>query len=801
MPRGLVLGAFDFGLYSLPPAVTALTVLVAVGLVLRLQKPWKTGLHFVPLVLPVSLWFGAFALMYASPDRESALFWAKAGYLAVPFVATSVYGFATVFGPATRRQRQTFRLLRLAALAFVIAALFGDYFIRGVHAYSWGYYPDFGPVGLLFLVFTLGSVSLGLVELARNLREFPHESVEWMRTRGFLLSMGVASLAVVDFAAVFGIPLYPLGCLFVFVYLASLSRTVWRYRLPALTPRFAAAQVLETMQGAVLVLDGRYFIRGANPSACTLLGHRSADLIGRPVSAVWPEADRLLPAVNAGSFLRDATSTWLTSQGREVDVSLSCSTLTRGSRVVGVVCVGVDITLRRRHEQRLAHDALHDSLTGLPNRTYLLQRLQEALDDVNRNLEPGLSVLFFDLDRFKLINDSLGHSSGDDLLRMVARRLDVALRQVDMVARLGGDEFAILLEGTADTQPALCVAERIHYELLRPFSLAGGEVTVSASIGIAGPGARYEHPEELLRDADIAMYRAKALRPGSHVVFTEEMQAEVIYMLRAENGLAEALRKAQFVTYYQPIMDLAADRIASFETLIRWKHPQRGLTLPAEFLPVAERNGLIVPIGHWLLDQACDHLGAWHREVPGAGEIRLNVNLSAKQLSPGFPGQVQAILAGNGLQPHHLSLELTENCIMSCGTEEIGILEELKRLGVRLEIDDFGTGCSLSSLHSLPILGLKAHRSFVSGVESEPGKSAILTAVVSLAKSLGLAATAEGIESQAQRDVLVDLGFDLGQGSYFSPPVPAAVAGALLRQSFLQSRNLLHGFAAGGASR
>ncbi|HEY0511220.1 MAG TPA: EAL domain-containing protein [Thermoanaerobaculia bacterium] len=443
-----------------------------------------------------------------------------------------------------------------------------------------------------------------------------------------------------------------------------------------------------------------------------------------------------------------------------------------------------DITARKAAEERLLHDAFHDPLTGLPNRALFMDRLGMAIAHAKRRLSYTYAVLFIDLDRFKNVNDSLGHSAGDELLVAVARRLESCLRPGDTVARLGGDEFTILLDEVADVDHAVQVAQRLHHEMARPFRVHGHEVFVTLSLGITvGAGGDYDRPEDVLRDADTAMYGAKASGKSRDAVFDRDMHDRAVALLELETDLRRAIDRSEFEIYYQPIVSLDTGKIDAFEALLRWRHPRRGLLHPNSFVPVAEDTGLIVPIGWWVLHQACSQLADWQGLAAGGERLAVTVNLSSKQfMQADLVQRLQDILRKTGIRPESLRLEITESTIMEQAEDAVAKLMALRSFGVKLYIDDFGTGySSLSYLHRLPVDALKIDRSFISEMDSGGEPSEIVGTIVTLARTLRMDVAAEGIETAEQVSRLRALSCHFGQGYFFSEPLASLAAGGLIQ--------------------
>ncbi|HEY9872509.1 MAG TPA: EAL domain-containing protein [Candidatus Obscuribacterales bacterium] len=432
---------------------------------------------------------------------------------------------------------------------------------------------------------------------------------------------------------------------------------------------------------------------------------------------------------------------------------------------------------------KLLHNAFHDPLTNLPNRDFFLKQLQWAISQAKLRQNAQFAVLFLDLDRFNVINNSLGLDIGEQLLVSTTRRLKECLRRRDILARVGGDEFAILLEDISNVSQATNVADKIQQEMTLPFRLNGQDIFTSLSIGIALSQPEYEHqPESLLRDAHTAMYRAKALGKARHELFATGMRAQIVRRLQLETDLRLALEKHEFRLHYQPIVSLQTGRIVGFESLVRWQHPQQGLVSPAEFIPVTEETGLIIPLGQWIFQEACRQLRIWQEQFPTNPPLMMSINLSGQQFSqPDLVEQIQQTIKITGLDGSSLKLEITESIAMNDVESAIAILLRLKSLDMRLSIDDFGTGySSLSYLHRFPVDTLKVDRSFVSHMENSSENEAIVQTIIMLSHNLGMDVIAEGVETAAQQAKLQALNCEYGQGYFFSKPLPSEAATALL---------------------
>jgi len=450
-----------------------------------------------------------------------------------------------------------------------------------------------------------------------------------------------------------------------------------------------------------------------------------------------------------------------------------------------------DISARKKIEEQLIHNAFHDDLTGLPNRALFMDRLRHSIKRSMRRESRPCAVLFIDLDQFKIVNDSLGHLAGDQLLVAFTIRLQRCVRPGDTVARLGGDEFVVLLEDVSELPGALVVADRIIASMKEAFEVSGQEFFVTASIGVVGTSLGYERPEEILRDADAAMYRAKSRGRDQYHVFESSIRSNVISRLSLDRELRQAIDRGAFQVHYQPIVSLETGTIAGFEALVRWEHPGRGVVLPSEFVPLAEETGLILPIGRFVLEESCRQTNLWNKKYDA--RFQISVNLSPRQFDQtDLPQHVEKTLFATGLPAEDLCLEITEGIIIRSSRTANQTLQDLRAMGVGVSLDDFGTGySSLSYLNAFPITALKVDRSFVSNVENAGKHHEIVRSIVDLGRKLGLTTIAEGVETMPQARALKGLSCARAQGYLFAKPIPASDIERLLETDQAKSWSVI----------
>jgi len=548
--------------------------------------------------------------------------------------------------------------------------------------------------------------------------------------------------------------------------------------------------LLQNSLDVVIVSGAGGAITYQSPNAGPLWGYGDDRLLGRSMrdlihpDDLTPFDDLWHQITSTAGTVRSTETRVLRDDGSWRQVELVLTNLLPEPAVAGIVLTARDIEARKAFEEQLTQRAFFDSLTGLPNRLLLYDRLKQALVRAARHRRT-IALLFIDLDNFKLINDSLGHNVGDELLIKAAARLQGCGRAGDTVARLGGDEFVVLLDNLVGEAEAAVVAENLARQFLCPFSLDGRDVVVTASIGVALGYPDRHDAEAVLRNADVAMYRAKSNGKGQHVLFQPSMHRDSLARLDLEEDLRHALERNEFRLHYQPIVDMASGRIVEAEALVRWHHPTRGLVQPNDFIPVAEEMGLIVPLGRWVLEQACRQAAEWAASFPVEPPIAMSVNISPREFQqPNLDLDVADVLRRTGLRPECLKLEITEGAIMDDVDWTIGMMGKLKKIGVKLAVDDFGTGySSLSYLKRLPLDVLKIDQSFVKGIGSVREDTAIVQAILSLAESLNLDVTGEGIETAEQAEMLSRWNCKRGQGYFFVRPVDAEGALAFLRAS------------------
>src|SRR5918997_1226210 len=738
------------------------------------------------LMVAGAVWAVAYGLSLGTAEPSMRVLWGEIKYLGIVAVPLAWLVFALQYtGREGWVRRRTLALLAVepvVALALIFTNEAHGLFWSSKESGTTGPYSTiesvYGPWFWVHLSYSYLLLLVGTVFLAQALLSSAHlyreqrialvigTSMPWainaVNVSG-LVPLGSPDPAPLAFAlagVVFAGPLFRYGP----VDLVSVARDV----------------VVEGMGDGVVVLDSQDRVVDLNPAAQRILGYPFTEAVGRPVARIMPGQVALLKRHQGSEEAYGEAALGSGAVPRYYDIAIS-SLRTRNVARAGRLISLRDITERKALEERLMQQALHDPLTGLPNRTLFMNRLEHALDR-GRRRESTVAVLFMDLDNFKFVNDSLGHEAGDLLLVAVSNRMQPCLRSEDTIARLGGDEFAVLIEDVKYTSEPAYVAERIVEVLQAPFAVGGQPVVITPSIGIAIGDSSQDPPEHLLREADLAMYRAKADGKARHRVFDPSMEHETTERLRLENDLRRGLQRAEFRVHYQPVVHLETRRIVGMEALVRWEHPERGVILPDDFVPLAEEIGLIIPLGRWVLREACRQAHRWQKRYPAEPPLSMGVNLSTRQLGDSdLVEDVEGLLRETGLDPECLILEITEGAVVGAEEHRIETLRRLHAMGVRFALDDFGTGySSLSYLKRLPVSLLKIDRSFVERIGQDAEDEVLVTGMVYVASALGLSVVAEGVETPEQLAQVKSLGCELGQGHYFSEPVSSEAAGELL---------------------
>ena len=570
-------------------------------------------------------------------------------------------------------------------------------------------------------------------------------------------------------------------------YRDQLTRTVASSKASARRNQTYFRELFMNSPHGIILVGPDNRILDTNRSFSKLVGHETSEIIGRKTRSfsvtdeVGDAHDSLIQkALTRGNV--SVETRCFHKNGFEIHVSALAFPVKIDNRVQGVFVFYENISQRKLFEEKLKHQAFHDALTGIPNRLLFAERLDSVLDKARRCQGFRFAVLLLDLDRFKSVNDSLGHQAGDTLLKMATLRIRQHLRAQDTMARLGGDEFAVLLPGIKDRSEVEAIASRIRQATEAPFTIEAHEVHISASIGIVFNRRPYENANQILRDADLAMYHAKDAGKAQFQFFSGRMHEDLMTSVTTESDLRKALEQERLMLYYQPIVCVATGKLTGFEALVRWQHPERGMISPDQFIPIAEDTGMIIPMSNWIAGEACRQLGEWKKAY--AADLTVSINVSIRHfLAPDFVSTLCRTVRSFGLAPKDIKLELTESLLMEHTRSAVKKLEALRNFGFSLVIDDFGTGySSLSYLQQFPIDQIKIDRSFVQAIDAREESLEIVKTILSLSKSLNLSAVAEGIETPGQAEILGGMGCELAQGFFYARPAPPEdISGMLLK--------------------
>lgn len=789
--------SYVFNPYALPTLVCGLVAfLLGIAIALR-ERGSRVGLIYLWQTSVIGIWFLGFSFAYRAAGPDVADAWYRFAHLGISFVPATTLNFTLSVVGSTRRLDHLRRgAWVLAGLIAAFGLLAPGYFETPQH-FFWGYYPRYTPYMLLLVGFAAASAITSILLYWQAYRRAPRNSSAHRRAKLLFVSFAVGSLALVDFLPAYGIQIYPLGYVPLLIGVALVAYVTDHYRLVDVTPQFAARQIIETMHDGLFLLDNEGVARVANDPLLNMIGRRRDEFIGRRLPGslrrLLARAERA--ALQAGTPLHNREITYEREDGVRFVLSLSVSIMSeRGAGNAAYVGVVRDITERKQSEERIRFLAYYDGLTGLPNRQSFQEHLRTALAEAERHRHL-VALLFLDLDHFKRINDTLGHALGDSLLQAVAGRLISCVRTArsgvraveDTVARLGGDEFIVALYDLEKRDDAVRIAERILAAISEPLRLEQHEVAVTASLGVSIYPLDGEDAGTLLKHADTAMYQAKDAGRNSYLFYDEAISAGAPDRPSLQAKLRRAFDQGQLSLYYQPIVELAQQRIVGVEALLRWEHPEIGNVSPVRFIPLAEESGLILPIGEWVLQTACAQVRAW--DDAGLPRLRLAVNISARQFRDrDFAATVRNALDGARFDPQRLDIELTESMIMEDAPHVRPSLDALKDMGVRLSVDDFGTGySSLSYLRSFPIDTLKIDRAFVRDIGAASDHGAIVAAILAMASSLKVSVIAEGVENDDQLAFLQRHGCGLAQGYLLCPPLPAHALEAWMRTAEIRT--------------
>jgi diguanylate cyclase (GGDEF)-like protein/PAS domain S-box-containing protein len=789
--RLLDTASYAYNPYALPLFVCAFIALVLGFVIVIRDRGSRVGLiHFVETIA-IGIWFVGFGFAYLAADAGVADDWFRIGYLGIAFIPVLTLQFACSVVGSRAGLNGLLWFGWVAAIGFATAALFVPAFLGTPYHYWWGYYVRSTVYSVLYIPLIVVFFAVALRQFHRRYRNAHPSSNASRRTKLFLISFSLGSLGMFDLVPSLGVPLYPFGYIPTISGILFATYITLRHRLMDITPEFAARQIVETVSDGLLLLDHEGVMRVANETLLSMIRLPKEAIIGKVIPAHLRKllSRQELGSIQAGVPMHNREIEYQRHDGSTMILSFAVSVI-RGPdhHVDAYVCAVRDVTEQKRTDQRVRFLAYYDNLTGLPNRQQFQDRLRSALTRAASH-QRQVALLFLDLDRFKRINDTLGHALGDALLQAVAGRIINCVRKMrtgnhadeDTVARLGGDEFIVGLYDLECQDDATRVAERILASIADPMRLDQHEITVTASLGISIFPQDGADAETLLKNADAAMYQVKELGGNDLFFYERSRSAKPIHHLSLEHRLRSALEDGHLSLHYQPVVATHTGQTVSVEALLRWHDPDYGPVSPDRLIAIAEESGLILPIGMWVLRQACAQARAW--QDAGMPFSQVAVNVSARQFHDrDLVGSVRDALEAADLNADRLDLELTECTVMQDTLHTRRTLEDLKTMGAHLSIDDFGTGySSLGYLRRFPIDALKIDRSFVHDIGTERDNGAIVAAIIAMARSLKIGVIGEGVETEEQSAFLQLHGCKLAQGYYFCQPLPATELAAWLQ--------------------
>lgn len=792
----MVMGAYHFSVFALPNFITAFLILSLAVWVRYFEGPTHIGTYFIGFGIAAAVWLGAFGIAYTANTASLAQQWIEItqfGVLALPPILHGLLSQLFRFSGWRQRINGVFWLVSLS-LAVLLVTHTG--YFQPTYHYWWGYYAHFGTVGIIssfYMITTLTWLAFEGVRVSQRLRS---ESITWKRVRLVLIGFSVAFLAAVDYLPAWGIPCYPFGYLMVLALIGIVGYATWRYRLISITPETASRQILSNLSDGVCVVDETGHIALANQRAEELLGVHQAEILGQSAMALSVRLG-ITEQVNKQLLLYPdgkAREVRLTlPDGKEQIVELTGrALLSRHDEILFVVWVVHDVTDYRRAVEENHYMAYHSHLTDLPNRALILKRVKEALLRLPSDGSESIGVLKLGLNQFSYINNTLGLGVGDQILKIVAKRLQTALGPEDTLAHIGADVFAILVESDATRSSVIELVKRLEASLSQRILLQGQMLTLRASIGVTLANGIGRDADILLREANTAMHKAKSQAMENPVFYVAAMREMLQEWMDMKQGLEQAIIHNEFIVYYQPQIDMTTSQVIGFEALVRWQHPQRGLLSPGAFLDVAEETGMLAQLDAWVLQAAIRQLASWHELLPASHRPRLSINLSPSSLRRGqYKQQLNSALKSIRMPASYLTVEITESTLMGDTETVMTELAAFRDLGVGLSVDDFGTGyASLAYLKRFPVTEVKIDSSFVNDlVRDGNNDTAIVQAIIALGRALKLNIVAEGVESEAQSKKLCELGCRHAQGYWYAPALSPDKAWELLNHEPWQKNN------------